>query len=120
MNDLVEVEPIPVAVTPPAPTTIIRPLGDRILIREAPDVEKIGRIYTPANAQHVHNEGTVVAVGEGRLLPSGAVKAFDVLPGALVFYRSHAGEAVSHNGEKLLLMRMDDLLAEIIPLQAEA
>ena len=92
----------------------IKPLGDQILIRrlEAQGVTK-GGIVLPESAKEKPKEGVVLALGDGRLLESGERKPFQVKLEDRVLFSSYAGTEIKIDGEDLLLIREDEILAVI-------
>jgi chaperonin GroES len=88
----------------------IRPLQDKILVRpaEAPDKSK-GGIIIPGAAKEKPWKGEVLAVGSGKVLPSGDVVPMDVKPGNVVIYGQYAGTEVELDGEKLRILSVDDV-----------
>ena len=92
----------------------IRPLGDKVLVQrvEAADVSA-GGIVLPDSAKEKPAEGTVVALGEGRLLKDGSRSAFTVKKGDTVLFTSYAGTEVKWDGAEYLIMSEDDILGII-------
>ncbi len=93
----------------------IRPLGDRVVIKplEAESKTK-GGIVLPDTAKEKPQEGKVVAVGKGKVLENGAVQAPEVKVGDKVLYGKYSGnEITTKEGEELLIMREEDILAII-------
>lgn len=93
----------------------MQPLGDRIVIKplEAETKTK-GGIVIPDTAKEKPQQGEVVAVGKGKVLDSGAVQALEVKVGDRVLYGKYSGnEITTKEGEELLIMREDDILAII-------
>jgi len=91
----------------------IKPLGDRVVIKplEAENKTK-GGIVLPDTAKEKPQEGKVVAVGKGKILDSGAVQAPEVKVGDKVLYGKYSGnEITTKEGEELLIMREEDILA---------
>ena len=93
----------------------IKPLGDRIVVKplEAENKSK-GGIVLPDSAKEKPQEAKVVAVGKGKVLESGAVQAPEVKVGDKVIFGKYSGnEFVTKEGEELLILREDDILAII-------
>ena len=91
----------------------IQPLADRIVVKvlEAKDVTK-GGIVLPDTAKEKPQEGKVVAVGKGKVLDSGEVRAPEVKVGDRVLYGKYSGtEITTKDGEELLIMKEEDILA---------
>jgi len=93
----------------------IKPLGDRVVIKalEAENKTK-GGIVLPDTAKEKPQEGKVVAVGKGKVLENGTVQAPEVKVGDKVLYGKYSGnEITTKDGEELLIMREEDILAII-------
>jgi chaperonin GroES len=90
----------------------IRPLGEKVLIKrlEAEDKTK-GGIILPDNAKEKPQKGTVLAVGDGRLLKDGTRAAFQVVKGDKVLFASYAGTEIKVGTEEYMLMDETDILA---------
>lgn len=90
----------------------IRPLGDKVLVKrlEARDVTA-GGIVLPESAKEKPKRGTVLSVGEGRLLDDGSRKALQIKKGDQVLFSSYAGSEIKVNGEEMLVMDENDILA---------
>ena len=92
----------------------VRPLGDKILLKrvEAESKTKSG-IVLPETAKEKPKRGTVIAVGDGKLLDSGERAKFQVKKGDEVIFASYAGTEVKIDGEELMIMSEDDILAVV-------
>ena len=93
----------------------IKPLGDRIVIKplEAEGKTK-GGILLPDTAKEKPQEGKVVAIGKGKVLENGTTQAPEVKVGDKVLYGKYSGnEITTKDGEELLILREDDILAII-------
>ena len=93
----------------------IKPLGDRVVIKplEAESKTK-GGILLPDTAKEKPQEGKVVAVGKGKTLENGSNQAPEVKVGDKVLYGKYSGnEITTKEGEELLIMREEDILAII-------
>ncbi len=92
----------------------IRPLHDRIIVKRLELEEKTsGGIIIPDSAQEKPQEGSVVAVGEGKVLEDGSRGKMDVKEGDKVLFGKYAGTEINIDGEDHLIMREDDILAII-------
>ncbi|MBU1125581.1 MAG: co-chaperone GroES [Candidatus Omnitrophica bacterium] len=92
-----------------------KPLGDRVVIKalEAENKTK-GGIVLPDTAKEKPQEGKVIAVGKGKILENGNVATPEVKVGDRVLYGKYSGnEITTKEGEELLIMREDDILAII-------
>ncbi|MEI6831170.1 MAG: co-chaperone GroES [Candidatus Omnitrophota bacterium] len=93
----------------------IKPLGDRIVVKplEAENKSK-GGIVLPDTAKEKPQEAKVVAVGKGKVLENGTVQAPEVKVGDKVLFGKYSGnEITTKEGEELLILREDDILAII-------
>jgi chaperonin GroES len=92
----------------------LQPLGDRVVVeREESESKTAGGIVLPDSAKDKPARGTVISVGEGRLLDDGSRHPLQVKPGNRVIFSSYAGEQFKIGDQELLLMREDDILAVI-------
>ena len=93
----------------------IHPLADRIVVRPLEAQEKTkGGIVLPDTAKEKPQEGKVVAVGKGKVLESGKVEPIEVKVGDKILYGKYTGtEITTREGEELLIMREEDVLAII-------
>ena len=91
----------------------IKPLGDRILVQPLEAEEKTkGGIVLPDTAKEKPQEGKVIAVGKGKVLESGELRALEVKVGDRVLYGKYSGTQITtKNGEQMLIMREDDVFA---------
>ena len=90
----------------------IRPLHDRVLVRRMEEQRKsAGGIIIPDNATEKPNRGEIIAAGNGRIVDSGDVRAMDVKIGDQVLFGQYAGTEVKVDGETLLMMKEEDILA---------
>ena len=90
----------------------LKPLGDRLIIKrqEAQEKTKSGLVL-PDSAKEKPQEGKVIAVGSGKLLDDGSVKALEVKNGDKVLYGKYSGTEVRVQEEDYLILREDDILA---------
>jgi len=92
----------------------IKPLGDRVVIQPlAAENKTKGGILLPDTAKEKPQEGKVVAVGKGKILDSGSVQPMEVKVGDKVLYGKYSGNEITKDGEELLIMREEDILAII-------
>lgn len=92
----------------------IRPLQDRLVVKRTQEEEKTkGGIIIPDTAKEKPLEGTVVAVGSGKILKNGKVQPLDVKAGDTVLFGKYSGTEVKLEGEDVVLLREDDVLAVI-------
>jgi chaperonin GroES len=94
--------------------TSLKPLGDRVIVKakEKEEMTKSG-IVLPDTASEKPQEGSVLAVGPGRVLDNGKRIEMDVKAGDKVLFAKYAGTEVKLDGEDYLVIRETDLLAVI-------
>jgi chaperonin GroES len=90
----------------------IRPLSDRLVVKRTQEEEKTkGGIIIPDTAKEKPLEGVVIAVGSGKILKNGKVSPLDVKEGDKVLFGKYSGTEVKVEGEELVLLNQDDVLA---------
>ena len=90
----------------------IRPLHDRVIVRRMEEETlSAGGIVIPDNAKEKPSRGEVIAVGNGKLTDSGDLRALDVKVGDKVLFGKYSGNEVKVDGEELLVMKEDDIMA---------
>jgi chaperonin GroES len=90
----------------------VQPLADRVVVRANEREEMtVSGIVLPDTAREKPQEGTVVAVGPGRLNEQGKRVALEVKTGDTVLYAKYAGTEVKIGGEDLLILKETDVLA---------
>ena len=92
----------------------IRPVGDRVVVKPAAkeEITKSG-IVIPDTAKEKPQEGTVVAVGSGRLLDNGDRAVMDVREGDRILFAKYGGTEFKLDGEEYLVLKENDILAII-------
>jgi chaperonin GroES len=96
------------------PVGIVDNLG-RVLVRRDPDETEIRGVVIPLLWRKKHTVGTVLAVHRGVMLAGCVLRPCIVEPGDRVLFGKYAGTDIEWHGEKLTVMREDDLLAVIEP-----
>ena len=92
----------------------IRPLHDRVIIKRMEEERTTsGGIGIPDNATEKPIKGVVVAVGNGKILDGGEVRPLDLKVGDKVIFGKYSGTEVKVDGEDLLVMREEDVMAVI-------
>ncbi len=92
----------------------IRPLHDRVVVRRVEEERKTASgIIIPDNAAEKPDRGEVIAVGPGKVGDDNERVAMQVKVGDKVLFGKYAGTAVKVDGQELLIMREEDLLAII-------
>src|SRR5256712_5252133 len=92
----------------------IRPVGDRVVVKPSAkeEVTKSG-IVIPDTAKEKPQEGTVIAVGSGRLLDNGDRAPIDVHEGDRILFAKYGGTEFKLDGEEYLVLKENDILAII-------
>jgi chaperonin GroES len=92
----------------------LRPLHDRVIIKRLEaETKSAGGIVIPDSATEKPIRGEVVAVGSGKILEDGKVRPVGVKAGEKVLFGKYSGTEVKVEGEELLVMREEDLMAVI-------
>jgi chaperonin GroES len=92
----------------------LRPLHDRVIIKRLEaETKSAGGIVIPDSATEKPVRGEVVAAGTGKILEDGKVRPIAVKAGDKVLFGKYSGTEVKIDGEELLVMREEDLLAVI-------
>ncbi len=90
------------------------PLGEKVVVKRLEAEEKTaGGIILPDAAQEKPQQGRVLSVGDGRLLPNGTRAENQVAEGDRVLFSSYSGSEVVVDGEELLIMAEDEILAVV-------
>jgi chaperonin GroES len=92
----------------------VRPLHDRLLVRRIEEKETVkGGIIIPDTAKEKPQEGEVLAVGNGKILENGTKVSLDVKVGDKILFGKYSGTDIKIDGEEVLILREDEVLAVI-------
>ena len=92
----------------------LRPLHDRIVIKRLDNERTTASgIVIPDNAAEKPGQGEVVSVGKGKILDDGNVRPVDIEVGNKVLFGKYSGQTVKVDGDELLVLREDDIMAVI-------
>lgn len=92
----------------------LRPLQDRVIIKRLDNERTTASgIVIPESAAEKPDQGEVIAVGPGKKADNGTVIALEVKAGDKVLFGKYAGQAVKVDGEDLLVISEDEILAVI-------
>ena len=92
----------------------IRPLHDRVIVkREDEERKSPGGIVIPDTAAEKPVRGKIIAVGKGKILEDGKVRPLDVKVGDKILFGKYGGTEVKVDGDELLVMREEDVMAVI-------
>ncbi len=91
---------------------MLKPLGDRVMVEVAQEEEKtVGGIVLASAAKEKPQTGTVIAVGEGRVLDNGELAPVPVKVGDVVLFEKYAGSEVKYDGKEYLIFSAKDIVA---------
>jgi chaperonin GroES len=92
----------------------LRPLHDRVIVKRLEeDRTSPGGIVIPDTAAEKPVQGKIIAVGKGKVLENGQVRACDVKVGDRILFGKFTGSEVKLEGEELVVMREEDVMAVI-------
>jgi chaperonin GroES len=92
----------------------LRPLHDRVIIKRLDNERKTtSGIVIPDNAAEKPDQGEVLAIGNGKVNDDGKVRPLAVKVGDKVLFGKYSGQAVKVDGEELLVMREEDIMAVV-------
>ena len=92
----------------------LRPLHDRVVVKRLYNERTTASgIVIPDNAAEKPDQGEVVAVGNGKILEDGKTKPVDVKVGEKILFGKYSGQTVKVDGDELLVLREDDIMAVI-------
>lgn len=92
----------------------LRPLHDRVIVKRLDNERTTASgIVIPESAAEKPDQGEIVAVGPGKKTDDGKLHPVDVKVGDKVLFGKYAGQAVKVDGEELLVIREDEILAVI-------
>jgi chaperonin GroES len=93
----------------------LRPLHDRVIVKRL-DQTKVtsGGLIIPDAAAEKPDQGEVVAIGNGKILENGSVRPLDINVGDRVLFGKYSGQTVKVDGQELLVMKEEDIMAVVI------
>jgi len=92
----------------------LRPLHDRVIVKRMEEERmSAGGIVIPDSATEKPVRGEVLAVGNGKILENGEKRALDIGVGDKILFGKYSGTEVKVDGEELLVMREEDIMAVI-------
>jgi chaperonin GroES len=92
----------------------LRPLHDRVVVKRLDNERTTASgIVIPENAAEKPDQGEVVAIGNGKILEDGKTKPVDVKVGEKILFGKYSGQTVKVDGDELLVLREDDIMAII-------
>lgn len=92
----------------------LRPLHDRVVIKRVEEeTTTSGGIVLPGSATEKPSRGKVIAIGNGKHLDNGTVRPLDIKVGDEILFGKYSGSEVKLDGEELIIMREDEIMAVI-------
>ena len=90
----------------------VQPLADRVVVEPLEETEEMrGGLYIPDTAKEKPQQGTVVAVGPGRLSDEGERMPVELQTGQRILYGKYSGTEVTIDGQDVLIIKESDVLA---------
>lgn len=90
----------------------LRPLHDRVIVKRVEEeTTSAGGIVLPGSATEKPSRGKILAVGNGKILENGSVRALDLKVGDEVLFGKYSGSEVKIDGEEVIVMREDEIMA---------
>ncbi len=90
----------------------VQPLADRVVVEPLEETEEMrGGLYIPDTAKEKPQQGTVVAVGPGRLSDEGERMPVELETGQRILYGKYSGTEVTIDGQDVLIIKESDVLA---------
>ncbi len=92
----------------------LRPLHDRVIVKRLDQETKTASgLIIPDAAAEKPDQGEVLAIGNGKVQDNGQVRPLEVKVGDRVLFGKYSGQAVKVDGEELLVMREEDIMAVV-------
>jgi len=92
----------------------LKPLNDRVVVKRLEEEQRTaGGIIIPDTAKEKPIQGEIMAVGNGKVMEDGSRRPLDLNAGDRVLFGKYAGTEIKVEGEELLIMREDDILAVV-------
>ncbi|HEX9392755.1 MAG TPA: co-chaperone GroES [Usitatibacteraceae bacterium] len=92
----------------------LRPLHDRVIVKRLEEERKTASgIVIPDTVAEKPDQGEILAVGNGKVGEDGKVRTLDVKVGDKVLFGKYSGQTVKVDGEELLVMREEDIMAVV-------
>jgi len=91
-----------------------RPLHDRLLVkRQEAENKTAGGIIIPDSAKEKPIEGTVIAIGNGKILDDGKVRELEVKVGDKILFGKYSGTEIKLEGDEHIILREDEVLGVV-------
>ena len=89
---------------------MLKPIGDKVIVKAKAEEEKTsGGIILPYTAKEKPQEGTVIAVGPGKVLECGERKPMEVKEGDTVIYSKYGGTEITFGGEEYIVLNEESI-----------
>jgi chaperonin GroES len=93
----------------------LRPLHDRVIVKRLDQETKTASgLIIPEAAAEKPDQGEIIATGNGKVQENGQVRPLDVKVGDRVLFGKYSGQSVKVDGEELLVMREEDIMAVLV------
>ena len=93
----------------------LRPLHDRVIVKRLDQETKTASgLIIPDAAAEKPDQGEILAVGNGKVQDNGTVRALEVQVGDCVLFGKYSGQSVKVDGQELLVMREEDIMAVLV------
>jgi chaperonin GroES len=93
----------------------LRPLHDRVIVKRLDQETKTASgLIIPDAAAEKPDQGEILAVGNGKVQDNGTVRALEVQVGDRVLFGKYSGQSVKVDGQELLVMREEDIMAVLV------
>ena len=93
----------------------LRPLHDRVIVKRLDQETKTASgLIIPDAAAEKPDQGEILAVGNGKVQDNGSVRALEVKVGDRVLFGKYSGQSVKVDGQELLVMREEDIMAVLV------
>jgi chaperonin GroES len=93
----------------------LRPLHDRVIVKRLDQETKTASgLIIPDAAAEKPDQGEILAIGNGKVMEDGKVRALEVKVGDRVLFGKYSGQTVKVDGEELLVMREEDIMAVLV------
>ena len=93
----------------------LRPLHDRVIVKRLDQETKTASgLIIPDAAAEKPDQGEILAVGNGKVQENGTVRPLEVKVGDRILFGKYSGQTVKVDGEELLVMREEDIMAVLV------
>ena len=94
---------------------MLKPLHGNVVIKQVDSVKRTDSgIYIPDSSTEKPEQGTVLAVGDGKMMPDGSIRTPIIAVGDTIVFHKNVGKNVKVDGEEFIIMSEDDILAVVV------